>query len=307
VSAASTAQSLIGPLLALSLAPLAGGLIARTKSIAAGRKGAPLRQPWVEIGKLLRKGEVTSNATTWVFRAGPIVGLAAVLTAVVLVPWMGAPAPLAFPGDVVLLALLLALMRFVTVLAALDTGSSFEGMGASREAAFSVLAEPALLLSLATLARGTGAWSLSDMLGPPAGQAWLVMGPALGLLVVSLFVLLLSENSRIPVDDPNTHLELTMIHEVMVLDHSGPSLAFIEYAAALKLWVFQALLVGLVLPFRTGSLAADLVLFLAGMAAVSVAVGVVESSMARLQLPRVPQLLLGVTVLAGFSLILTLR
>jgi formate hydrogenlyase subunit 4 len=307
LSAGATAPSLLGLLFALSLAPLAQGLIARTKSLAAGRKGPPLLQNWVDVWKLLRKGAVVSDATTWLFRAGPVVGLAAVLTALALIPCMGAQALLAFPGDLVLLVLLLALMRFVTVLAALDTGSSFEGMGASREAAFSILVEPALLLSLATLTRGTDAWSLSEMLGPPAARAWLVMGPALAMLAVSLFVLLLAENSRIPVDDPNTHLELTMIHEVMVLDHSGPDLAFLEYAAALKLWLFEALLVGIVFPFPTGSLAGDAAIFLAGMSVVSIAVGVVESSMARLQLPRVPQLLLGATVLSGFSLILTLR
>ncbi len=307
MSAAATGPSLLGLLFALSLAPLAQGLIARTKSLAAGRRGPPLLQNWVDVWKLLRKGAVLSETTTWLFRAGPIVGLAGVLVALALIPCMGAPALLAFPGDLILLVLLLALMRFVTVLAALDTSSSFEGMGASREAAFSVLVEPALLLCLATLTRGTGAWSLSEMLGAPAARAWQVSGPALAMLEVSLFVLLLAENSRIPVDDPNTHLELTMIHEVMVLDHSGPDLAFLEYAAALKLWLFEALLVGIVFPFHTGSLAGDAALFLAGISVVSIAVGLVESSMARLQLPRVPQLLLGATVLSGFSLILTLR
>jgi formate hydrogenlyase subunit 4 len=298
---------LFGIILALPLAPVAPALIARTKSLVAGRKGPPLLQGWYDIAKLLRKGAVFSATTTWLFRAGPVVGLAAILTALAVVPWMGAPAPLAFPGDLVLLVLLLALARFVTVLAALDTGSSFEGMGASREAAFSVPVEPALLLALATLTRGTGALSLSEMLGPPAGAAWLVMGPALALVAVTLFVLLLAENSRVPVDDPHTHLELTMIHEVMVLDHGGPDLAFLEYAAALKLWLFEMLLVGLVLPFHTGNLAADAAIFLAGMALVSIAVGLVESSMARLQLTRVPQLLLGATVLSGFSLILAWR
>jgi formate hydrogenlyase subunit 4 len=307
LSDGAAAPSLLGLLLALALAPLAQGLIARTKSVIAGRKGPPLLQVWADVWKLLRKGAVVSDTTTWLFSAGPVVGLAGILTALALLPCMGAPALLAFPGDLILLVLLLALMRFVTVLAALDTGSSFEGMGASREATFSILVEPALLLCLATLTRGTGAWSLSEMLGAPAARAWQVSGPALAMLAVSLFVLLLAENSRIPVDDPNTHLELTMIHEVMVLDHSGPDLAFLEYAAALKLWLFEALLVGIVFPFHTGSLAGDAALFLAGMSAVSIAVGLVESSMARLQLPRVPQLLLGATVLSGFSLILTLR
>lgn len=310
MSAAALVATLLGPALALGLAPLLPGVIARTKSWAAGRRGAPVLQAWFDIARLLRKGAVYSRATTWVFRAGPVVGLAASLSALLLVPSLGAPAPLAFAGDVILLVGLLALARFVTVLAALDTGSSFEGMGASREAAFSALAEPALLFGLATLARAGGGTSLSVMLGPALAGAWLGLGsmaPALALVLVSLFVLLLAENSRIPVDDPATHLELTMIHEVMVLDHSGPDLAFIEYAAAIKLWIFEALLVGLALPVRTGQPLADAVIFLLGMALTSVAVGVVESTMARLQLPRVPQLILGASVLSGFGLILTLR
>jgi formate hydrogenlyase subunit 4 len=310
LSTAGRIATFLVPALALGLVPLLPGLIVRTKSWAAGRQGPPLMQAWYDIARLLRKGAVYSRATTWVFRSGPVVGLAACLLALLLVPSFGAPAPLAFAGDVILLVGLLALARFVTMLAALDTGSSFEGMGASREAAFSALAEPALLFGLATLARAGGGAPLSVMLGPSLAGAWLGLGsmaPALALVLVSLFVLLLAENSRIPVDDPATHLELTMIHEVMVLDHSGPDLAFIEYAAAIKLWIFEALLVGLALPVRTGQPLADAAIFLLGMALTSVAVGLVESTMARLQLPRVPQLLLGASVLSGFGLILTLR
>ena len=302
LSAAATAPSLLGLLFALSLAPLAQGLIARTKSLAAGRQGPPLLQNWVDVWKLLRKGAVLSETTTWLFRAGPIVGLAGVLAALVLIPCMGAPALLAFPGDLILLVLLLALMRFVTVLAALDTGSSFEGMGASREAAFSVLVEPALLLCLATLTRGTGAWSLSEMLGAPAAHAWQVSGPALAMLAVSLFVLLLAENSRIPVDDPNTHLELTMIHEVMVLDHSGPALAAILYGASVKLLLLGSLLVRLVVPVLPGGIAAW-ALFLAALLCFAVLVGIVESVMARLRLTYVPNLLIGAGLMTGFGLV----
>jgi formate hydrogenlyase subunit 4 len=306
----SATHTWIGPFVALLLAPILPGLIARTKAIAAGRNGPPIAQAWFDVARLLGKGAVYSRTTTWVFRAAPSVGLAAILTALLIVPSFGADAPFSFAGDVILLVALLALMRFATVLGALDTGSSFEGMGASREAAFSALAEPALLFGLATLARATGGRSLSEMFGAGLGRGWLGLGsmaPALALVLASLFVLLLAENSRIPVDDPNTHLELTMIHEVMVLDHSGPDLAFLEYAAALKLWVFETLLVGLALPVRTGSAAADAALFLLGMAIVSVGVGLVESTMARLRLPRVPQLLLGASVLAAFGLVLTLR
>jgi formate hydrogenlyase subunit 4 len=283
------------------------GVINRTKAWFAGRRGPPVLQAYYDLSKLLRKGAVYSRTTTWVFRAGPIVGLAAVLVATVLVPLGGEPAPLAFTGDLILLACVLGLMRFFTVTAALDTGSSFEGMGASREVTFSALAEPALLLGLAAMARLTGSLSLSGMSTAMALETWRQAGPVLALVTAALMVVLLAENARLPVDDPNTHLELTMIHEVMALDHCGPDLAFILYGAALKLWVLAALLVGLMLPVRTGNAWLDIGAGLGAMFAVAVAVGVVESSMARLRLLRVPQLLVGAGALAALALILTLK
>ncbi|MBI3987817.1 MAG: NADH-quinone oxidoreductase subunit H, partial [Lentisphaerae bacterium] len=208
-----TVESMANVGLALVLAPLLAGVINRTKALFAGRRGQPLLQLYRDLFKLLRKGAVYSRTTTWIFRAGPVVGLAAVLTTLLVVPFAGKPAVLAFPGDLVLFAGLLGLMRFVTVLAALDTGSSFEGMGASREVQFSALAEPALFLGLATLARQTGSFSLSDLF--MTGHA---MPPEFWLVAAAFLVIFLCENARIPFDDPNTHLELTMIHEVMVLD-----------------------------------------------------------------------------------------
>jgi formate hydrogenlyase subunit 4 len=297
----------IQPLFALLLSPLMLGVINRTKAWFAGRRGQPLLQAYYDLYKLLLKDAVYSRTTTWVFRAGPIVGLSAVLAAITLLPLGGEPATLAFAGDFVLLVYLLGLMRFFTVAAALDAGSSFEAMGASREVTFSALAEPALLLGLAVVARQTGRFSLSEMYGGMTLQTWSQAGPVLALVAAALMVVLLAENARIPFDDPNTHLELTMIHEVMVLDHGGPDLAFILYAAALKLWVFAALLVGLVLPLRTGHAWLNVAAALVGVFAVAVAVGVVESSMARLRLLRVPQLLVGAGALAALALILTLR
>ena len=190
------------------------------------------------------------------FRAGPMVGLAAVLGALAVVPLAGAPALLSFGGDLILLAYFLGLMRFFTVLAALDTGSAFEGMGASREVQFSALAEPALLLGLAALVQHTVGISLSEIFGEAGTTALMSAGPALFLVAAALVIVFLAENARIPVDDPNTHLELTMIHEVMVLDHGGPDFALILYGAALKMWVLGALIVGIVLPVRSGSMLA---------------------------------------------------
>jgi formate hydrogenlyase subunit 4 len=292
--------------LAMILAPFLLGVINRTKAIFAGRTGQPLLQVYYDLLKLLRKGAVYSRTTTWVFRAGPMVGLAALLTSLLLVPFGAQRAPLAFEGDVILFAGLFAVVRFFTVIAALDTGSAFEGMGASREVQFSALAEPALLLGLATLAPLTGSFSLSGMLAGISAHTWLRTGPALALVAAVLLVVFLTENARIPVDDPNTHLELTMIHEVMVLDHSGPDFAFILYGSALKLWALGALLVGILLPAQRGPWL-DAVLRVAGMIALAVVTGLIESTMARLRLTHVPQFLAGAGVLSVLALLLALR
>lgn len=291
----------------LALPPLLLGVVNRTKAIVAGRRGAPLLQPYHDLAKLLRKGAVYSRTTTWVFRAGPVVGLAAIASAGLLLAMGGAPAAVSFAGDFVLFAYLLGLARFVTALAALDTGSPFEGMGAAREVTFASLAEPALFLCMLVLVRATGSLSLGGMLGPSLGEAWGSAAPALLLAALALFVLALAENSRIPVDDPNTHLELTMIHEVMVLDHGGPDLALILYGAALKLFLFGAILSRLALAWAPGAPAAEEALFLAGLLGFAVLVGLVESAMARLKMLRVPQLLVGASVLSAFGLVLLLR
>lgn len=282
------------------LAPLLLGIINKTKAFFAGRSGAPLFQPYADLWKLLHKGAVYSRTTTWIFRAGPIVGLAAAAAALCLVPFGGHSAWMAFPGDLVLFAYFLGIMRFFTVLAALDTGSSFEGMGASREVAFSALAEPALLLGLAAAAYQTGSLSLSEIFGGLHLSSWTLAPAPLALLSTALFVVFLAENSRIPIDDPNTHLELTMIHEVMVLDHSGPDFAFIQYGAALKLWILGSLLTGIVLPIHGENTWIGLGVAITGMVVLAVLVGTVESCMARLRLLVVPRLLLGA---ACFSLV----
>jgi formate hydrogenlyase subunit 4 len=300
-------MSALHTLLGLALAPLLLGVINRTKATIGGRIGQPLLQPYHDLVKLLRKGAVYSHTTTWVFRAGPVVGLAAVLIAFGLLPFAGAPALWSFRGDLVLLVYLLGVMRFVTVVAALDTGSSFEGMGASREVTFAALAEPAVLLGLAALARTTGTMSLSAMFAGVTTTAWIHAAPALALVAAAFVIVFLAENGRIPVDDPTTHLELTMIHEVMVLDHGGPDLAFILYGAALKLWLLGSLLVGVVVPVHTGRPWLDTTTAVVAMFVLAVAAGLVESSMARLRLVHVPQLLVAAGVLATLALVLVLR
>ncbi|MBU1067965.1 NADH-quinone oxidoreductase subunit H [Myxococcota bacterium] len=276
----------------LLLAPLLLGIVNRTKARFGGRRGQPLLQAYFDLLKLLHKGAVYSRTTTWIFRAGPSIGLAATLVALTLIPiGRGAPSAMHFTGDLFLLAYCLGLVRFFTVLAALDTGSAFEGMGASREVQFSALAEPALLIALAALARLSGHLSLSDITASIGVTSWEVAGPALALIALALFVVFLSENSRIPVDDPNTHLELTMIHEVMILDHSGPDLAFIEYGAALKFWILGSLVVNVGISGLGGGTWVSIAAFFAGMFGLAVGVGVVESTMARYRLLKVPRML----------------
>jgi formate hydrogenlyase subunit 4 len=278
------------------------GIITRVKAKIGGRRGAPILQLYYDIAKLLRKDMVLSVTTTWVFRASPILAVAVPLLASLFIPFGAlSAAPVSFTGDFVLFAYLFGLSRFFTILAALDTGSSFEGMGAAREATFSCLAEPTLFIIFMVLTRLSGGLSLESMLSADSG------GVSLFLASICLFVVLLAENCRIPVDDPSTHLELTMIHEVMVLDHSGPDLGMILYGASMKLFVLAALLADIVLPVSTGNMFLDSGFFIGFMVAIAVAVGLVESGMARLRMIRIPQLLVGTALLSFFSFILLLR
>ena len=289
------------------LPPLFLGIIVKVKAAFAGRTGAPLLQLYYDLFKLVRKDVVLSTTTTWLFRAGPIVGLVTTVMAGCLVPLGYQRAPVAFMGDLVLFAYLFGLGRFFTVLAALDTGSSFEGMGAAREVTFACLAEPALFLGLIVLARCTSSLTLSTMLSSAPSETWRGVSAPLLLVVVSLFIFVLAETSRIPVDDPNTHLELTMIHEVMVLDHSGPPFAAILYGASVKLFVLGSIVIHTALPIRTGCAWGNWALFLFATLVFAVAIGVVESTMARLRLRRVTNLLIAACLLSGFGVILLAR
>ena len=294
-------MTLLLHLAVLLLAPLPMlGLIGVVKAWFAGRKGPPLLQPLHDVWKLLRKGAVYSRTTSGIFVAGPIFSLASAIVAGLLVPLGAGPAPLAFAGDVFLFAYLLGFGRFFTMAAALDTGSAFEGMGASREAAYSALVEPALFLCLMTLCVPAGVASFDAAFAAGVGPAH----PVLIIAAIALVVVLLAEAARIPVDDPNTHLELTMIHEVMVLDHSGPDFAFILYGYAIKLFVIGAVLVNFVIPVSSGW--RGLGHLLAGEALVAVAIGVIESTMARLRLPRVPQFLISASVVAAIGCLILL-
>jgi formate hydrogenlyase subunit 4 len=299
------ARPLLQVVFVLAVPPVMLGVIAKTKAWFAGRVGPPVLQPYYDLIKLLRKRTVFSRTTTWVFRASPVIGVASALLAAALVPLGDGGAVVAFDGDFLALAYLLGLGRFFTMAAALDTGSAFEGMGAAREATFSCIAEPAFVMGLLAIARANGAMSLSEFLGPSLATHWSHAGPSLVLVAAGLFIVMLAENCRIPVDDPNTHLELTMIHEVMVLDHGGPAFGLIGYGAAVKLFVFAALLIRLAIPVTEG--AGAWLALAGGTLALSVAIGAVESSMARLRLTHIPAFLLAACLLCGLGVVLLVR
>ena len=291
----------------LLLPPLLFGVITKTKAWFGGRVGAPLLQPYYDLAKLMRRGLVVSKTTTWIFRAGPVITLATVLLAGLLIPISGFDAPIAFTGDLILFAYLFGLARFFTTSAALDTGSAFEGMGSAREVTFACLSEPALFFAFMVLAKISGSLTLTDMLHAPASALSAGVAAPLILIGIGLFIVLLAETCRIPVDDPTTHLELTMIHEAMVLDHSGPLFGVILYASAVKLLVLGTVLLNVIVPFTFGQPWLDGPLFVLEILGLAVVIGIVESIMARLQMRHVPYLLVGAVLFCGFGFILLIR
>ena len=289
-----------GLVLSLIGAPLLPGIVNRTKAFFAGRRGPSVFQLYRDLAKLLRRGGVFSTASRGVLALAPCASLAVLLTAAVLLPHFGCSSPLALAGDAVLFFYLLGTSRMTVVLAALDSGSSFEGMGASREVQFSALVEAAVFGTVCFVFFAFRADSLSAIAAHCA-----VGGHAVSraLIAIAFFIVLLAENCRVPVDDPDTHLELTMIHEAMILDYSGPDLALIHYAASLKLWMFSVLLAALTLPTPL-PLAFQSLWFAVGVLLTGVMVGVAESCMARLRFLKVPHILLGALGLVLFGLFL---
>lgn len=290
MSAVSHALVAVHLAVALTMPFVLVGCINRTKSWWTGRKGPGIWQSYYDLRRLLFKRPVLSTTASAVFRLGAYAVLASVLVAMACVPLLGAFAPLSFSNDFVAVAYTLGLGRLLLMASAMDVGSPFEGMGTAREAMLGAFAEPALFLILGTAAAATGMGSFADALGHLHATPYysVVAAP----LVLALMVLLQTEAARVPVDDPATHLELTMIHEVMLLDHSGAELAAMQYAAGLKLTLYAGLIATLLNPFDPlhqplQAVAAGVALMLA----VAVVQGCIESLMARLPLPAVPRYL----------------
>jgi len=275
------------------------GVINKTKALWAGRKGASIFQPFYDFIKLLKKGEVISTTTSFIFNITPSLTLASVIFAGLLVPIINHKAILSFEGSFVLFAYILALGKFFSLTGAMDTGSSFEGMGASREASFSTLVEPAFFIIIGSIIALSGNFtlqSLSLILQKSDSLGYLIIA----LSVIALFIMMLIEGCRIPVDDPNTHLELTMIHEVMILDNSGPDLALILYGSGIKMIIFASLIANLIIPANFGLLY-SILLFLGTLFFIAIIIGSIESSFARLRMTHVFEF---VFVMSSISLII---
>ena len=286
----------------LSMPILLVGLVNRTKSWWVGRKGPRLIQSAYDLWRLLGKRPVVSITASPLFRAGAYVVLICGLLAASMIPLLGQFAPLQFSHDFVVVAYTLGLARIVLMISAMDVGSSFEGMGAAREGSFATFAEPALFLLIGTASAATGMTSFADLIGHLHNTPHyaIIVAP----LTIALLILLQAEAARIPVDDPMTHLELTMIHEVMILDHSGPELAAMQYAAALKMTLYAGLIAALINPFNPlSNPVAGVLVSLALMLTVAVVVGCIESLSARLPMRWVPAYLLIASVAALGSML----
>lgn len=278
-------------------------LINRVKSLWSGRKGPSLLQPYSDFLKLTRKGEVISSTVSGIFHIAPSVAVSSVLMAALVTPLVGKQSFFSFQGDFVFFAYVLALGKFFMITGAMDTGSSFEGMGAGREATFAVLIEPAFFIILGSFAFINRASSFPDLfLFSGSGEEFHILTAIFA--TVSLLVMLITEGCRVPVDDPGTHLELTMIHEVMVLDNSGPDLALINYASSLKMVLITALIAAVITPAGR-PLWGEILVFAGVCFFVAVLIGTIESLMARLRMTHIPQFVLFMSSLSIVLLAIT--
>ena len=300
--------ALLQVLLVAAGAPLLVGVVRLLKARFVGRRGPRLLQPYADLAKLFRKEAVVSRTTSWIFRLRPYVLFATMVVAPLIVPLVLARPVLDFAG-LVLLIYLFVLGTFFLALAGLDAGSAFGGMGASREVAVAALAEPTVMIAILALALRAGTTNLGGIVERFAHEPLLAANPGHLLAFSALFIVMLAETGRLPVDNPATHLELTMIHEAMVLEYSGHYLALVEWASAMKLFLFMSLLGNLFLPWgmpltaAPGAILLGLGLLVGKLAVLAAGLAVVETAVAKLRLFRVPELLAGSFALALLSVL----
>jgi formate hydrogenlyase subunit 4 len=304
-------NSLLQVALALLVAPLLSGAIKTLKARLQTRRGPSVLQFYRDVFKLLRKGMVVPETASWIFSVAPYIVFGTATLVALMIPMTTTHAPLSLFGGVLAVVYLLALGRFFLALAGLDTGSSFGGLGSSREMTISAIAEPAMMLAIFTVALGANSTNLSEMAGAAVSQSWKFLAPSQMLAFAALFIVLIAETGRIPVDNPATHLELTMIHEAMVLEYSGPYLALIEWGSSIKQLVLMTLLVNTFFPYGLSSewtaqaVTVGLVVYFAKLLLLGGLVVLVETTNAKLRLFRVPELLMVAFILGALALIST--
>ena len=293
----------------VGLAPLVKGFINKIEARFQNRRGPSIFQPYYNLIKLLRKDAVVSETASWIFRATPYVTFISILIIALLVPVLSSAVPANFTGDVILIIYLFALGRFFLALSSLDTGSAFGGMGGMREMMVSTMAEPALMLSVFTVSLATGSTNLGNITSTMVDQSTILLNPSLFLAFAALAIVIIAEAGRIPVDNPFTHLELTMIHEGMILEFSGRYLALIEWASSMKLLLLLTILVNTFLPWgiaRDMTFPAMLIsfaLYVVKIGFFAFLIVILEMSFAKLRIFRVPNLLGTALVLSILAII----
>jgi len=293
----SLTYSILQLLIIILVAPLVNGVIKKVKAFTQKRKGAPLLQMYFDLFKLMRKNTVVSETSSWIFKATPYVVFTTALGAGLMVPATTLAAPAGFAGDIIMLVYLLALGRFFMMLAGLDTGSTFGGMGSSREAMISSLMEPSIMITLFTTGLIAGTTSVGGIMAAVKGMPAPLTQPVFIMVFLAMLIIIIAETSRIPVDDPSTHLELTMVHEAMILEYSGRHLAMMELGASIKQLVFITLLVNICLPLDQlvtlagiGAVAVSLLLYVAKVIMAAVIIAIIEVNTVKFRFFSVPNL-----------------
>lgn len=288
---------LIQILVIIMLAPLVNGIIQKVKALTQKRKGAPLLQMYFDLRKLFQKSTVVSEVSSWIFKATPYMVFSTAVTAALFVPVSTMITPIAFPGDAIMLIYLLAMGRFFMVLAGLDTGSAFGGMGSSREAMISSLMEPSIIVSIITIGLISGSTSVYQMMTTAQYTGLPLANPVYLVVFLAFLIIIVTESSRIPVDDPATHLELTMVHEAMVLEYSGRHLALMELGAVIKQMVFITFVINIFIPHEqligivgVGAIIVSLLIYVLKVICLSVLIAVIEVSTVKFRLLSVPNL-----------------
>jgi formate hydrogenlyase subunit 4 len=296
-------QGIISVSVIIGLAPLFAGLVNKQKAKLTGRVGAPILQPYYELQRLFKKETINATTSSFISRVAPILNFVSIIIAAAILP-VGFWKPLiSFNGDIILFAYILGLSRFFQILAAMDIGSSFEGMGAAREATFALFAEPIFFFTIGSIAFISGYTSIYDIyhsiqLENISYEVFIV------ICSISVFMLAVTECSRMPVDDPNTHLELTMIHEVMILDNSGLDLFFYQFSSYIKLFIYAVLEISFFYPFSQQSCLVGIIIFIVGIIALSFSLAVVETITSRFKMKNIPLYLLFATAIGILNLLI---